>query len=188
MSHNNSKYTHHPITGKPYTDHSKFTDSVWNSIKDDYEAGEYTIQEIADNWNIAFKPLSDKIFNSKWLGKKQKKLLEEHLVSHPKECRELSSHRTKAHAALSPAELLVVKKAKAIVDFQCSVLDIGMDALDKLKDGEGLEIRSAFDFEKVAAVMSKTLGLDETNSTEAPTVNVNFSSSKHKPSVVVDVE
>jgi hypothetical protein len=172
--------------GLPYADWSDFTDSTWECIRDDYEAHNCSIQDVADKWNIPAPILKCRIKNNKWLTTTKARQLEEHLENNPLECKKLSSHRNKAHQELTPAEKLVVKKAKSTIDYQSDILDITLNALAELKADGGLKIKSAFDLEKIDAVARRTLNLDDDQSKDQ-IIDTNFTSAKHKP-VIIDVD
>ena len=165
------------------------TDSIQLCIKEELEEGSISLKQLAENWNVDHTSLIQHASYHKWLTPINRKRFQEKLEANPKLTRKLSSHNNKAHKELSLAEKLVVKKAKAVIDYQMQVLDIGLEALDNLKNSEeGLVIRSAFDFQKVSEVMDKTLGLNDAKPDHSPTVNVQFSSAKFKPRAVVDID
>jgi hypothetical protein len=178
----------HPLMSKHPTieDKLNLTPSILKCIKEDYEDETTTVQQTANQWNMEFDQLRIIAKRHNWLTKTNRIKLQNDLEASPKLLKKLSNPNNQCHQELSKAEKLVVRKAKLAVTFQDTILDIGMEALENVKR-DGLEIRSAFDLEKVNAVMSQHLGLNEASSADA-TVNVNFTNSRSKPEIIVDVD
>jgi hypothetical protein len=175
--------SHFPTIEEKY----ELTDSVLECIKNDYESGEYTVQQTADLWNLKLESIRQLSRKNNWLCKSKRIALETELTENPKLLNKLSNPRNQCHQELSPAELLIVKKAETAVTVENLILDISVDALKNLKR-DGLTINSAFDFKHVTEAAKNTLGLDKEDSAAAATVNLSFTSRANKPQVVVDVD
>ena len=173
--------SHFPTIEEKY----ELTDSVLECVKNDYESGEYTVQQTADLWSLKLESVRQLSRKYNWLSKGKRIALETELIENPKLLNKLSNPRNQAHMTLSKAEKLLVKKAEDSITIENLILDISVDALKNLKR-DGLTINSAYDFKHVTEAVKDTAGLNIDKAGETPTVNLNFSMKKNAP-VVVDV-
>ena len=155
-------------------------------IQEDYENPDNTIIACGELWNLTRKQMETLAERHNWLTKGNRLKLEKDLKEQPKLLKKLANPKNQCHQELSVQEKLIIKKTQMAMKYQDTILDVGMKAIEDLKR-EGLELRSAFDLEKIHSVMSSTLGLDEPSKADV-TVDVSFTNARHKPSVVVDVE
>ena len=121
--------SHFPTIEEKY----ELTDSVLECVKNDYESGEYTVQQTADLWNLKLESIRQLSRKYNWLSKGKRIAMETELIENPKLLNKLSNPRNQCNQEASPAELLIIKKAKLAVAWEDGILDVSMKALEELK-------------------------------------------------------
>ena len=174
--------SHFPTIEEKY----ELTDSVLECVKNDYESGEYTVQQTADLWNLKLESIRQLSRKYNWLSKGKRIAMETELIENPKLLNKLSNPRNQCNQEASPAELLIIKKAKLAVAWEDGILDVSMKALEELKR-DGLPLKSWFDVDKAHTNVSRILKLDEPSKADL-TVDISFTSRANKPQIVVDVD
>ena len=144
---------------RPMEEKYNLSPSILENIKDDFESGEYTMQETADLWSLEYKLIERLRIKHNWLTKTKRLAFKKELTENPKLLKKLSNPNNKCHQELSPAELLVIKKAKRAVAWEDGILDVSMKALEELKPPDAKE-KSLVDLANETRLMEADSGGD----------------------------